>query len=161
MKPVRASDIIKLIFSIGICLYAGYAGSTFTASEVDTWYRLLDKPSFTPPDWVFAPVWTILYVLMGVSLFLVWRQGINDESRKAVMAFSAQLAINVSWSIVFFGLKSLSGGLIVISMLWIAIIITMIQFNRTSKLAAIILAPYLAWVSYAAMLNVSIVILNS
>ena len=147
-------NLLKLIFSIGICLGAGVLGSFFTISSIPTWYVTLNKPFFSPPNWVFGPVWTMLYILMGYSLYLVWKK------KKVPSIFWIQLILNASWSIIFFGMKSPSLALINIAVLWIAIVLTIKSFYKINKLAAYLLYPYLAWVSFASILNYSIWILN-
>lgn len=144
----------KLIFSIGICLGAGFLGSFFTVSAIPTWYQSLNKPFFSPPNWIFAPVWTLLYVLMGYSLYLVW-------IKKAIpTVFWVQLILNGFWSIIFFGMKNPTLALVDIVALWIAIILTIKAFSKINKLSGNLLYPYLAWVSFASLLNLAIVILN-
>lgn len=153
--------IIKAIVSILVCQAAGFAGSFFTTPAIPAWYEGLAKPSFTPPDVVFAPVWTFLFLIMGIALFLVWRTGFQDvKVRKGMVLFGVQLALNVSWSIAFFGFRSPLTGLIVIAVLWVAILATMLYFFRISRMAGVLLVPYIAWVSYAAVLNASLYILN-
>jgi benzodiazapine receptor len=154
-------NIFKLIISVIACLAAGAIGSVFTRSAIPTWYATLEKPPFNPPDWVFAPVWTLLYILMGVAVFLVWRKGVeNRQVRAALIVFLIQLVLNALWSIIFFGLESPLYGLIVISALWIAILATILMFFRISRTASILLWPYLLWVTFAAVLNSSIWLLN-
>jgi tryptophan-rich sensory protein len=131
----------------------------FTTSSIPTWYASLIKPSFNPPNWIFGPVWTTLYLLMGISLYLVWIRGAK-KNRTALIWFGSQLALNSIWSILFFGLKSPLSAFIEIIFLWITILITIIYFYKTSKPAAYLLIPYILWVSFAAVLNISIVILN-
>ena len=150
-------NFIKLIVSLGICQGAGLLGSVFTTKSVSTWYLTIDKPSFNPPNWVFAPVWTFLFVLMGISLFLVWSlDKARDRKRKALIIFFIQLIFNILWSVVFFGLKSPLVGFIVIIILWILILITIIKFFKISKLAGWLLIPYILWVSFATVLNFAI-----
>lgn len=141
-------DYKKLAISIGLCLLAGAIGSIFTFQSIPIWYSGLNKPSFTPPSWIFAPAWTALYLLMGISLYLVWQ-----KTQKISKTFLLQLGLNVLWSIAFFGLRSPLYGLAVIIPLWFAIAVTIIEFNKTSRKAALLLLPYLAWVSFAAALN--------
>ena len=144
----------KLIFSIGICLGAGIIGSFFTVSAIPEWYATLNKPAFSPPNWIFGPVWTILYILMGVSLYLVW-------VKKTVPAvFWLQLILNALWSIIFFGMKNPTLAFVDIIALWVAIVLTIKAFSKINKLAGQLLWPYLAWVSFASILNLAIVILN-
>ena len=161
MEGTRIIDILKLIVSIIICQCAGFIGSLFTRSAIPTWYLTLEKPSFTPPYWLFAPVWTTLFVLMGVSIFLVWRGGLNDQKvKRGISIFSVQLVLNMLWSAAFFGLKSPVAGVVVILLLWVAILITIIRFFRLSYIAGGLLIPYILWVSIAANLNIWVWILN-
>lgn len=147
-------NLIKLFLAIVICESAGLIGSLFTFSAIPTWYATLNKPFFSPPNFVFGPVWTTLYFLMGVSLYLVWMK------KKSLTIFWIQLFFNVTWSLVFFGLKNPLLALINIIFLWTAIFLTIKHFFRISKLAAYLLVPYLLWVSFASLLNLAIVILN-
>ena len=154
-------NVIKLAASIGLCLIAGALGSMFTTPQIPGWYADLAKPSFNPPNWLFGPVWTALYVMMGISLFLVWRAGFAERRvQLAVGFFIAQLACNVLWSYAFFGRQSPLAGLVVIIALWILIVITMIASAPVSKAAALLLIPYLLWVSFASILNASLWRLN-
>lgn len=158
---MQKRDALKLIVSIAVCEMAGVIGSIFTASSVGVWYAALPKPALNPPSWVFGPVWTILYVLMGVALWLVWKNGDNNrKTRVALGVFFAQLVLNALWSVIFFGLHSLSGAFVELILLWLGIGITIILFARlslpNSKLAAWLLIPYLAWVSFAGYLNFSL-----
>ena len=158
---MQSANIIKLIVSIVVCQLAGVIGGLFTSRSVSTWYPTLKKPSFNPPDWVFGPVWISLYFLMGVSAYLVWRKGLaQDGAKVALTVFLAQLVLNSAWSVAFFGLRSPLSGVVVIAFLWIAIVATMILFSRVSTPAVILLIPYVVWVSFAAVLNTSIYLLN-
>ena len=162
MEKSKSIAVIKLVISIVICQLAGLIGSLFTTPSIPTWYAMLKKPSFTPPNWLFAPVWTTLFVLMGISAFLVWRKGLNDKQVKiSLCIFGAQLILNILWSVMFFGLKSPLAGFIDISILWLVILFTILNFFKISKTAGILLVPYILWVSFAAILNISIMILNS
>ena len=151
--------IIKLILSILIPFVASAIGSIFTANSISTWYINLIKPSFNPPNWVFGPVWTLLYLLMGISLYFVW---VNKSKQKkiALIWFSAQLILNTLWSILFFGLKNPLAAFIEIIILWFTILMTIIYFYRIDKKSAYLLIPYILWVSFAAILNCFIWILN-
>ena len=161
MESLKKSDILKLIVSILIPLIAGFIGSIATFSSIPTWYAALVKPSWAPLNWVFAPVWTTLFILMGIALFLVWREGLwRKDIKIAVSIFGIQLFLNVLWSVIFFGLQSLIGGLIEIVFLWIAILATIITFYRISKPAGILLLPYIIWVSVASYLTYTLYILN-
>jgi tryptophan-rich sensory protein len=170
-------NILKLITSLLICGMAASIGSFFTAPAVKTWYAYLLKPSFSPPDWVFAPVWTTLFILMGISLYLVrekkWESNVKtdkDEKKawnsiseklwrgtwreeNAILIFYVQLILNVLWSIIFFGFRAFDIAFIEIIMLWFAILYTIINFYRISKPAGYLLIPYLLWVSLASVLN--------
>ncbi len=155
------SNTLKLILSIVICQAAGLIGTVFTLDSIPTWYAALNKPSFNPPNWLFGPVWTILYLMMGISLFIVWKEDLkNKVVKSAFTVFMIQLFLNTIWSIVFFGMQSISGGLIIIVLLWIMILITILKFMKISRVAGILLIPYLLWVSFATFLNFSIFKLN-
>lgn len=161
MRNKRLSDIIKLLISLAACFGAGFIGSLFTRAAIPNWYILLEKPSFTPPNWLFAPVWFLLYILMGISAFLVWRKGTKVfHVREGLIIFIIQLVLNTLWSYAFFGLKSPLWGLVVIVPLWTAILLTMINFYRVSRTASLLLIPYILWVSYATALNFSIYLMN-
>ncbi len=158
---VTASELVKLIASILICQLAGLIGGLATSASIQAWYATLTKPLFTPPNWVFAPVWITLYLLMGIAAFLVWRQGFAEPRvRRGLAIFGVQLVLNTLWSIAFFGLQSPLAGLVVIVLLWLAILLTILTFARISKSAAILLIPYILWVSLAAALNAAILVLN-
>lgn len=151
----------KLTISIVGCELVGLLSSIFTLSSLPTWYKTLIKPSFAPPNWLFAPAWTLLYFLMGLSFYLVWRLGWKKKSvRSAAWLFLAQLSLNFLWSPVFFGLRSPLLGLIVIFSLLTLIFATIKRFYPLSQPAAYLLIPYLLWVSFATVLNLAIVILN-
>jgi len=154
-------NILRLVVSLVACLAAGAIGSVFTRSAIPTWYATLEKPAFSPPNWLFAPVWTFLYILMGIAAFLVWCKGLgNRQVRIALIVFLIQLILNTLWSVVFFGLESPLYGLIVITVLWVAILVTVVMFFKVSRLASVLLWPYLLWVTFAAVLNASIWLLN-
>ena len=149
--------IYKLLISILLPFLASGIGGLFTASSVSSWYVTLNKPSFNPPSWVFGPVWTILYLLMGISLYLVWSK---KFSKPAFIFFGVQLFLNALWSILFFGIKSPLFAFIGITLLWTAIFITIIYFYKLNKLSSYLLIPYILWVSFAAVLNFAIFLLN-
>lgn len=154
-------DIIRLVVSITICQGAGVAGSAFLYPAIETWYPLLIKPSFTPPVWLFAPVWITLYLLMGVAFFLVWKTGVDHPKTKvAVLAFLSQLVLTVLWMMAFFGSRELVLALIIMLVLWAAALRTMLLFREISRPAALLLVPYIAWLSFAAVLYGSILALN-
>jgi len=152
---------LKLIISIALTALAGFLGSIFTTGSVTTWYPTLVKPSFNPPSWLFGPVWTILYIMIGVSLYLVWASKAKAKiKRKAYWIFGVQIILNSLWSIVFFGMQQPTGAFLVIFLLWISIIYNALVFYRISKSAGYLLVPYFLWVSFASVLNLAIWILN-
>lgn len=157
---MKIIDILKLVASIILCQLAGFLGSLFTTSAIPTWYATLRKPFFTPPNWIFSPVWISLFLLMGISLFFVWRKTDHPKFKIAFIFFFIQLILNVLWSVAFFGLKSPLLGLIDIFLLWIAILFTIVNFLKVSKMAGFLLLPYFLWVSFATLLNFSLWILN-
>jgi benzodiazapine receptor len=162
MLKANFIEIIKLVVSIVICQLVGFIGSLFTTPSIPTWYAAIKKPSFTPPNAVFGPVWTTLFLLMGISAYLVWRKEFQDKNvRLALIIFIAQLGLNVLWSILFFGLHSPFSAFIEIIILWVAILATFISFIVISKPAGILLLPYLIWVAFAAILNYQLWKLNS
>ncbi|MBT3304435.1 tryptophan-rich sensory protein [Candidatus Woesearchaeota archaeon] len=151
------NKIWKLIISLVLPFIASAIGGLFTVSSVSTWYVDLVKPSFNPPSWLFGPVWTILYLLMGIALYLVWTKKFNKQ---AFTLFGIQLVLNALWSILFFGLKQPLLAFIEIIILWVMILVTIIYFYKINKNSAYLLIPYLLWVSFAAILNLAIFILN-
>lgn len=161
MQKFRIPDIWRFIISIAMCQLAGIIGSVFTSPAIPTWYATLKKPAFNPPNWLFGPVWITLYVLMGIALFLVWRKSLDIPAvRTGLTLFGMQLTLNVLWSVVFFGFRSPVGGLLIIFVLWTAILLTILRFTKVSEFAAVLLIPYIVWVSFAAILNLSLFILN-
>jgi len=154
---MKKTDWFKLILSIIICQLAGVIGAIFTAKSVGTWFLTLNKPSFNPPAWVFAPVWTSLYLLMGIALFLIWK---NKKTGFAVQVFIIQLILNTLWSFLFFGLRNIQYAFIEIILLWVSILICIILFYRVSKIASYLLIPYIIWVSFASALNYELMRLN-
>jgi tryptophan-rich sensory protein len=153
--------IAKLICSVVLCLLTGLLGSVLTADSVSTWYAELSRPSFTPPDWAFGVVWPILYVMMGISAFLIWNAGIAKKQVKTALAiFAVHLLLNALWTPIFFGLHMLLLALIEIILLWIALLITVVYFWRISKPAAILLVPYILWLTFAVTLNAAFYLLN-
>lgn len=150
-----------LLVSILVSQLAGIVGSVFTASQIEDWYLYLAKPSFNPPNWLFGPVWIILYTLMGISLYLIWSKGYKNKNIKyGVNVFFVHLFINSLWSIVFFGLHQLGAALVIIIGLWLMIIYLISLFWKIEKTAAYLLIPYLLWVTFASFLNFSIWQLN-
>jgi len=161
MDSSRYQDAVRLVAAIILTNLAGIIGSLFTAPNIPGWYAGLVTPSLNPPSWVFAPVWTALFVLMGVSLFLLWREGTDRPPvRAALLVFGLQLVLNLLWSALFFGLQSPLLGLIEILVLWLAIVATILLAYRVSRPAAYLLVPYLVWVSFATYLTWAIWTLN-
>ena len=152
---------ITLIVFIVVCELAGILGSVFTMPSIPGWYAGLAKPSFNPPNWLFGPVWTILYALMGVAAWLVYEKGVKrPDVKKALSVFAAQLILNALWSIVFFGAHMILGAAVVIVLLGAMILLTILLFGKISKPAAWLLVPYILWVSFATVLNISLYVLN-
>lgn len=163
LVPRTGRSAIVLAGFIVLCLAAGALGSVLTTPGLEPWYAGLAKPSFNPPNWIFAPVWTTLYVLMGYALWQIWAQpGPSNQParRRAYLFFATQLVLNVSWSAAFFFLQSPGLGLAIILALLVAIVATMIVFARQDRLAGLLLVPYVAWVGFAAVLNLSIARMN-
>jgi len=181
---MKYNNLLKLLTSIIICELAGVIGAFFTTPAIGSWYKTLNKPSFNPPNWIFGPVWTTLFVLMGISLYLVWRKKwmpineIESDKTKAwnkwsqkffngswqkaniIIIFIVQLVVNILWSAVFFGAQSPDLAFFVLIMLWFAILFTIVNFYRVSKTAGLLLLPYILWVSFAGILNYFIWALN-
>ncbi len=155
-------SIPNLVLCIGLCFVFAYAGSTFTPVPGSEWYyAVLKKPSWNPPNWLFPPVWSLLFLLMGTSLALVVEQwGKKKQIKWALVLFGIQLVLNLAWSASFFGLHAPLLALAVIALLWLAIVMTIVLFRAVSPLAAYLLVPYLLWVSFASYLNVVICQLN-
>jgi tryptophan-rich sensory protein len=153
----------SLALAIVTCELVGASGAVFTASGLESWYGSLVKPALAPPNWVFGPVWTALFALMGVAVWLVWRDHAHTPTattRRALGWFGGQFVLNVAWSAAFFGTRSIIGGLVVIAALWVAIVATVLAFDPVDRRAAALLVPYLAWVSFAASLNYAFWALN-
>ena len=161
-RPTSAlGNVVALVAFVALALLAGWIGSLATTPNIPTWYAGLVKPSFNPPNTIFPVVWTILYIVMAVAAWLVWRTSADKASRRtALIAWFVQLALNVAWSFAFFGAHSPLAGLIVIVALLIAIVVTILAFRRIDGLAALLLVPYLAWVAFATVLNAAILSLN-
>ena len=161
VSRIKPASLLKLVAAAGLCLVLGSIGSIVTITGPGSWYSLLVKPAFQPPSWLFAPVWTLLFVLMGIALFLVWDLGTSRPGvRSAIVLFGIQFALNVAWSFLFFGLRSPALGLLDIIVLWWLILATTVTFYRLRPVAGYLLLPYLAWVSFATVLNASIMYLN-
>ena len=153
-------NVLKLISSVVGCMLIGSSGGIFTSMSVASWYPTLNKPFFNPPNWLFAPVWSSLFFLLGVALFLIWRQQHKISIKRALTAFTIQYLFNILWSAAFFGLQQPLIALIVIAILWFLILWTIIEFAKISKIAGWLLVPYILWVSFASILNAAIVYLN-
>jgi benzodiazapine receptor len=158
-RAERNRDLLALGVFLVVCFAVSALGGAVTASSVGSWYQTLAKPSFNPPDWLFAPVWTLLYVMMAVAGWLVWRRG-GPARRAALALFILQLALNLGWSLIFFGAQAIGAALVEIGVLWLAILATLIAFYRIDRRAGLLLAPYLAWVSFATLLTASLWMLN-
>jgi translocator protein len=153
--------IIKLIVFIVISQLAGVVGSLFTFSAIPTWYATLKKPSFSPPNWIFGPVWIALYTLMGIAAYFVWQaRDVNKLAKPAIIIFLIHLVLNALWSILFFGFKNPGLAFLEIIVLWLFIAALVVLFYKIDKTAGYLLIPYLAWVSFAGFLNFSIWRLN-
>ncbi|MFZ1987651.1 MAG: TspO/MBR family protein [Minisyncoccia bacterium] len=159
---MNVRNTFKLTVAIVISELAGIIGSVFTTPSIAGWYATLVKPALNPPAWVFGPVWTTLFALMGIAAFLVWEKGLGHRDVKIALGiFAGQLVLNTLWSIIFFGLHSPGGALVeIVFLLWLAILATIIAFYKISRPAAWLLVPYIAWVSFAAYLNFTIWLLN-
>ena len=155
------NNSIKLIIAIAIPVAVGAISGFFTATGVESWYQTINKPSWNPPGWIFGPVWTTLYVMMGIALFLVWKSDSSDILKKTAIAlFAIQLILNFFWSFIFFNQHQIGWALVEIIAMWIFILLTIFAFGNVSKLAAWLLVPYISWVSFATILNYTIWKLN-
>jgi tryptophan-rich sensory protein len=151
---------VALALSIVACELAGGVGALFTSPSIPTWYAGLVKPALNPPAWIFGPVWTLLYALMGVAFFLVWRSTRTKGKGSAYAIFALQLVLNTCWSIIFFGWHQAGAAFAELITLWLAIAVTIVVFHRTARAAAWLLVPYLLWVTFAGYLNFSLWLLN-
>lgn len=155
------SSIIKLIIAVAIPLVVGGISGYFTVSGVESWYLTLQKPSWNPPNWIFGPVWTTLYVMMGIALFLVWKEDTSSELKAiAVILFAVQLLLNFFWSFIFFKLEQPGWAFVEILVLWLMLLACIFAFGQVNKTAAWLLVPYISWVSFATILNGTIWKLN-
>lgn len=158
LRPGR--DLLALGLFVGTCLAIGGLGGAVTSSSVTEWYPTLNKPSFNPPNWVFGPVWTTLYVMMGLAAWRVWRAAERDATRTPLVFFGVQLAVNLGWSVAFFGLRDPGLAVAVILALDLLVLATALLFRRFDGLAAVLLLPYLGWITFATVLNIAIWRLN-
>lgn len=155
------NNTLKLIIAVAIPLVVGGTSGFFTVTGVESWYQAINKPSWNPPNWVFGPVWTSLYILMGVALFLVWKADTSAELKKiAVGLFAIQLLLNFCWSFIFFYLQQPGWAVVELAALWLFILLTIFAFAQVNKTAAWLLVPYISWVSFAGILNYTIWKLN-
>lgn len=153
---------MKLIVSIAICLSIGVIGSLFTTPQINGWYQTLQKPSWNPPNWLFGPVWTLLYILMGIALYIVWKKPTFRKIKTtAIILFAIQLLLNLAWSWIFFRQHQIGWALVEISVLWLFILLCIFSFAGIYKSAGWLLVPYISWVSFALILNYTIWQLNS
>lgn len=157
---MKFNDIVKLVAALAASFLAALIGSVFTIPSITTWYASLNKPFFTPPDWLFGPAWTILYLLMAIALFLVWRLPQSKQRDSAIAVYAAQLITNVLWSVGFFGFHNILLGVALILLLLALIVLTTYEFYGLSKPAAYAMVPYILWVSFATCLNVAVFLLN-
>lgn len=158
MKPAL---IGKLIASLLLPSAIGGIAGLFTSESIPEWYASLNKPSFNPPNWIFGPVWTTLYIIMGISLFLVWKQPASKKRKQAILIFTVQMFLNFCWSFFFFYFQMIGLALVDIIVLWILIVIMLVNFHKLQPVAAYLNIPYLLWVTFATILNVAFFILNS
>ncbi len=156
------SNTVKLIIAIAIPLIIGLSGGAFTAAEIPNWYAKLNKPTWQPPNWLFGPVWTTLYVLMGIALYLVWKSdAMLSLKQTAFILFAIQLTLNFFWSIIFFNQHQIGWAMAEIIVMWILILLTIFSFSKINNTAAWLLVPYISWVSFASLLNYTIWKLNT
>jgi tryptophan-rich sensory protein len=158
---MKLKALLTAVGCILLSLLAGAVGSIATIPNIPTWYVLLDKPPLLPPNWVFAPVWTTLYIAMGLALFLVIQARTTQSKQNAYYLFGVQLVLNALWSVVFFGAHLLWPALIIIVLLLFTLVFTFRSFSRLSRPASLLLAPYIAWVMFATYLTAGVAILNS
>ena len=157
---MNKSELFKLLVSLILPLGVGAVAGIFTAQGVQEWYLTLNRPSFNPPNWIFAPVWTTLYILMGISLFLIWKLETSKARNFAILAFTIQLLFNFAWSFIFFYFNMLGIALIEIILLWVSIVTMLVLFYKIKPITAYMNIPYLLWVSFASLLNGAYYMLN-
>jgi len=157
---MKANQIIKLVASILLPLAVGGITAIFTTEAIPGWYASLNQPSFSPPNWVFGPVWTSLYTILGISLFLIWKLETGKQRTQAILIFMVQLLLNFGWSFFFFYFKMIGVALIEIVALWITIVVMLVRFYKLKPMAAYINIPYLLWVTFATVLNAAYFFLN-
>ncbi|MEJ2103590.1 MAG: tryptophan-rich sensory protein [Ignavibacteriaceae bacterium] len=152
--------ILKFLVSIILPLCLGAIAGMFTSQSVPEWYATLNKPSFNPPNWIFGPVWTTLYILMGISFFIIWKQDVSKERNRAILVYLLQLLLNFAWSFIFFYFNLIRFALVEIILLWISIVMMLVVFYKIKPIASYINIPYLLWVTFATVLNASYYFLN-
>jgi len=157
---MKIKSFWRLLLSLAIPLSAGVLGSLFTAPAVRSWYLTINRPVWIPPSWLFGPVWTALFIMMGVALYLVWSAKMSNRVRMSLKLFAAQLVLNVLWSVLFFGMGNFWLAFGEILVLWIFILITIVSFEKVNKVASWLMVPYLLWVTFASYLNFTIASLN-
>jgi len=160
MPRNRLVDLLVLAFFVALCLVIGALGASVVATSVDTWYADLAKPPFTPPDRLFGPVWTVLYVLMAIAAWRVWRAADRDTRRGPLTLFALQLALTLGWTVVFFGLQKIGAAVATIVVLDVGVVVTTLAFRSIDRWAGLLMVPYLAWVVFATVLNIAIWRLN-
>jgi benzodiazapine receptor len=160
MPRNRLVDLVMLAVFVALCLGIGALGASVVATSVDTWYAALAKPPFTPPDRVFGPVWSVLYVLMAIAAWRVWRAADRDTRRGPLTLFALQLALTLGWTVVFFGLQKIGAALATIVVLDVGVVVTTLAFRSIDRWAGLLMVPYLAWVAFATVLNIAIWRLN-
>ena len=158
---MKTNIIIKLLISLIVPLSIGAIAGIFTAQAIPDWYASLNRPSFNPPNGIFGPVWTTLYMLMGISFFIIWKQPADTKRNTGMIIFFIQLLLNFCWTFLFFYFKEIGFALIEIIVMWIAILIMLISFYKVKPVAAYINIPYILWVSFATVLNAAYYLLNS
>jgi benzodiazapine receptor len=151
---------LKFLISLLLPLSLGAIAGMFTSQSVPEWYATLNRPSFNPPNWIFGPVWTSLYILMGISFFLIWKQEASKVRNRAILIFLLQLLLNFAWSFIFFFFNLIGLALVEIILLWISIVMMLVVFYKIKPEASYINIPYLLWVTFATVLNASYYILN-
>jgi len=156
----RKRDTVAFMIFLALCLAVSALGAAATATSVGTWYRTLAKPPFNPPDWIFAPVWTALYFMMALAAWRVWRRDGLRQARAALTLFALQLALNLAWSVLFFGMRAIAAALVEIVVLLVAILATALVFWRRDRVAGMLFVPYASWVAFAVVLNAALWRLN-
>ena len=160
LRMTVTRQVVGLLVCLAVVFAAAAVGAPFTARATNTWYVEIERPAWTPPNWVFGPVWTMLYLLMAVAVWLVWREGGFATHGKALTLFVVQLVLNAAWTPIFFGARWFGVACIEIVLLWLAILLSTVAFVRIRPVAGWLLVPYLLWVSYASTLNAGIWWLN-